>query len=147
METNKKKIKDLNALRVHTSKKAQTWILEVTKRQGEGNLRKRSQIQNDEAIYDDPENDEDEQDLEIDQEDAVVINEDYHDEQTKEEPEKPKRVKRSGGNKKPAGKGNLIINLNLAISNNNAITLILNNEMNFNTKTINIHKVLTITFF
>ena len=146
MEINKKKIKDLNALRVHTSKEAQTWILEVTKRQGEGNLRKRSQIQNDEAIYDDPENDEDEQDLEIDQEDAVVINEDYHDEQTKEEPEKPKRVKRSGGNKKPAGKGNLIINLNLAISNNNAITLILNNEMNFNTKTINIHKVLTITF-
>ena len=64
----------------------------------------------------------------------------------KETPEKPKRVKRAGGNKKPAGKGNLIIDLNLAISNNNAITLILNNEMNFNTKTIIIHKVLTITF-
>ena len=61
-------------------------------------------------------------------------------------PEKPKRVKRTGGNKKTAGKGNLIIDLNLAISNNNAITLILNNEMNFNTKTIIIHKVLTITF-
>ena len=141
-----KKLKDLKALKVFTHKEANKWIQRVLDRQGEPNLRKRSQIQNDEAIYFDPENEEDEQDLEIDQEATVVINEDYHEEQTKEEPEKPKKAKRSGGNKKPAGKGNLIINLNLAIRNNNAITLILKNEMIFNTKTINIHKVLTITF-
>ena len=148
MEIAKKKLKDLKALKVFTHKEAQKWIQRVLDRQGEPNLRKRSQIQNDDAIYCDPENEEDEQDLEIDQEDAVVIMEDYHEEQTKEceEPEKPKKAKRSGGKKKTAGKGNLIINLNLAIRNNNAITLILKNEMIFNTKTINIHKVLTITF-
>ena len=130
------------------NKEAQTWIRRVLDRQGEQNLRKRSQIQNDDAIYCNPENEGDEQDLEIDQEDAVVIMEDYHEKQTKEceEPEKPKKAKRSGGKKKTAGKGNLIIDLFLSIRNNNAITLILKNEMIFNTKTINIHKVLTITF-
>ena len=59
---------------------------------------------------------------------------------------KPKQRKRSGGKQKQAGTGNLIIQLFITISNNNAITLILNNEMIFNTKTINIHKVLTIIF-
>ena len=154
MEIAKKKLKDLKALKVFTHKEAQKWIQRVLDRQGEPNLRKRSQIQNDDAIYCDPENEEDEQDLEIDQEDAVVIMEDYHEEQTEEceEPDtsetdqKPKKAKRSGGKKKTAGKGNLIINLNLAIRNNNAITLILKNEMIFNTETIDIHKVLTITF-
>ena len=154
MEIAKKKLKDLKALKVFTHKEAQKWIQRVLDRQGEPNLRKRSQIQNDDAIYCDPENEEDEQDLEIDQEDAVVIMEDYHEEQTEEceEPDtsetdqKPKKAKRSGGKKKQAGTGNLIINLFLAIRNNNAITLILKNEMIFNTKTINIHKVLTITF-
>ena len=77
----------------------------------------------------------------------TVINEDYHNEEMKGTPEKPKGVKRTGGNKKTAGKGNFFIDLNPAISNNNAMTLILNNEMNFNTKTIIIHKVLTITLF
>ena len=83
-----------------------------------------------------------------------MMMEDYHEEQTEdcEEPDtsetdkKPKKGKRSGGKKKQAGTGNLIIQLFITITNNNAITLILKNEMIFNTKTINIHKVLTITF-
>ena len=65
---------------------------------------------------------------------------------TSEPGKKPKQGQCSGVKKKQAGKGNLIIQLFITISNNNAITLILNNEMIFNTKTINIHKVLTITF-
>ena len=146
MEINKKKIRDLNSLAIYTKKEATQWIIDVTKRQSEGNLRKRSRIQNDDAIYEDPENYPDEVDLDSDQEDATIINEDYHNEEMKGTPEKPKGVKRTGGNKKTAGKGNLFIDLNPAISNNNAMTLILNNEMNFNTKTIIIHKVLTITF-
>ena len=105
MVIGQKKLKDLKALKVFTHKEANKWIQRVLDRQGEPNLRKRSQIRNDDAIYCDPENEEDEQDLEIDQEDAVVIMEDYHEEQTKEceEPEKPKKAKRSGGKKKPAG--------------------------------------------
>ena len=146
MEINKKKIKDVNSLAVYTNNEATKWIIDLTNRQKEGNLRKRSRIQNDDAIYEDPENYPDEVDLDSDQENATIINEDYHNEEMKGTPEKPKGVKRTGGNKKTAGKGNLIIDLNPAISNNNAMTLILNNEMNFNTKTIIIHKVLTITF-
>ena len=65
---------------------------------------------------------------------------------TCETDKKPKKGKGSRGKKKQAGTGNLIINLFITIRNNNAITLILKNEMIFNTKTINIHKVITITF-
>ena len=42
--------------------------------------------------------------------------------------------------------GNIITELFITIRNNNAMTLFLKNEMIFNTKTINIHKVITITF-
>ena len=42
--------------------------------------------------------------------------------------------------------GNIITELFTTIRNNNAITLFFKNEMIFNTKTIIIHKVITITF-
>ena len=69
------------------------------------------------------ENKEDELDLDIDPEGAIVMIEDYHGEQTEdcEEPDtcetdkKPKKGKGSRGKKKQAGTGNLIINLFISI--------------------------------
>ena len=147
MEVNKKKIKDVFGLSMYTTKEATQWILDLTKRQEQENLRKRSRIQNDDKIYDDPENYPDELDLDSDQESAMVVNEDYHNEEMEGAPEKTKGKKSTGGNKRTAAKGNLFIDLNPAISNNNAMTLILNNEMKFKERTKNIHKVLIITFF
>ena len=98
----KKKIKDLLALRAFTHTEAKKWIQSVIARQREGDLRKKSQVQNDDAIYFDMENQEDEQDLDIDPEGAIVMIEDYHGEHTEdcEEPDtcetdkKPKKRKR-----------------------------------------------------
>merc|ERR1712175_13973 len=52
----------------------------------------------------------------------------------KEHQKSLREKKRTGGNKRTAAKGNLFIDLNPAISNNNAMTLILNNEMKFKKK-------------
>ena len=123
MVIGQKKLKDLKALKVFTHTEAKKWIQSVIDRQGEGGLRKKSQVQNDDAIYYDMENQEDEQDLAIDPEGAVVMIEDYHGEHTEdcEEPDtcetdkKPKKGKHSGGKKKQAGTGNLIIQLFISI--------------------------------
>merc|ERR1712228_531393 len=129
MEVNKKKIKDVFGLSMYTTKEATQWILDLTKRQDKENLRKRSRILGDDKIYDHPENYPDELDLDSDQESAMVVNEDYHNEEMEGTPEKTKGKKRTGGNKRTAAKGNLFIDLTPAISNNNGMTLILNNEM------------------
>ena len=104
------------------------------------------------------ENKEDELDLDIDPEGAIVMAEDYHGDHTEdgveeivqetcETEKKSKKGKGSKGKRKQAGTGNLIINLFISIwTNNNHITHFFKNEMIFNTKTINIHKVITITF-
>ena len=123
MVIGQKKLKDLNALKVFTHTEAKKWIQSVIARQREGDLRKKSQVQNDDAIYFDMENQEDEQDLAIDPEGAVVMIEDYHEDQTEdcEEPDtsetdkNPKKGKRSGGKKKQAGTGNIIIQLFISI--------------------------------
>ena len=93
MEVNKKKIKDVFGLSMYTTKEATQWILDLTKRQDKENLRKRSRIQNDDKIYDDPENYPDELDLDSDQESAMVVNEDYHNEEMEGTPEKTKGKK------------------------------------------------------
>ena len=58
---------------------------------------------------------------------------------------KSHKRKASKGTKKH-DTGNIIIKLFITIRTNNAITHFFKNEMIFNTKTINIHKVITITF-
>ena len=60
MVIGQKKLKDLNALKVFTHTEAKKWIQCVIARQREGDLRKKSQIQNDDAIYFDMENQEEE---------------------------------------------------------------------------------------
>ena len=160
MFINRDKLKDLVSLKTFTLGNAPKWIEGVIARQHEPNLRpKANQRKDDDRIYFHIENKEDELNFDIDTQGAIVMNEDYHGEHTEDcveetvpEPDtcetdkKPKKGKGSRGKKKQAGTGNLIINLFITIRNNNAITLILKNEMIFNTKTINIHKVLTITF-
>ena len=74
----KKKLKDLLALKAFTHPEATIWIQSVAATQNGGHLRQKSQIQDDDAIYFNIENKEDELDLDIDPEDAIVIDEDYH---------------------------------------------------------------------
>ena len=69
----KNKLKDIVALKAYTSAKATQWILSVAARQKEGNLRLKGQIKDDDAIYFNIENKEDELDLDIDREDAIVM--------------------------------------------------------------------------
>ena len=119
MVIGKKKLKDLQALKAFTHTEAKKWIQSVVARQDKGDLRKKSQVQDDDAIYFDMENKEDELDLDIDPEGAIVMAEDYHGEHTEDcveetvpEPDtcetdkKPKKGKGSRGKSKQAGTGN-----------------------------------------
>ena len=124
----KKKLKDLLALKAFTHPEATKWIQSVAATQDGGHLRQKSQIQDDDAIYFNMENKEDELDLDIDPEGAIVMAEDYHGDHTEDrveetvpEPDtcetekKPKKGKGSKGKRKQAGTGNLIINLFISI--------------------------------
>ena len=122
----KKKLKDLLALKAYTHPEATQWILSVAARQKGGHLRQKSQIQDDDAIYFNIENKEDELDLDIDPEGAIVMAEDYHGDHTEdgieeivpetcETEKKSKKGKGSKGKRKQSGTGNLIINIFISI--------------------------------
>ena len=114
----KNKLKDIVALKAYTSVNATQWIQGVSARQKLGNLRPKSKRKEDDGIYFHIENKEDELDLDIDPEDAIVMDEDYHGEHTEdggeeivpetcETEKKSKKGKGSKGKRKQADTGNI----------------------------------------
>ena len=125
MVINKDKLKDIVALSAYTGVKATQWIQGVSARQKLGNLRPKSKRKEDDGIYFHIENKEDELDLDIDPQGAIVMDEDYHEQHTEDGGEeivpetcetgkKSNKGKGSKG-KKQADTGNLIINLFITI--------------------------------
>ena len=128
----KKKLKDLLALKAFTHPEATKWIQSVAATQNGGHLRQKSQIQDDDAIYFNMENQEDELDLDIDPEGAIVMAEDYHGDHTEdgveeivqetcETEKKSKKGKGFKGKRKQADTGNIVIKLFIIIRTNNPI--------------------------
>ena len=126
MFINRDKLKDLVALSAFTLGKATQWIEGVFARQQLPNLRPKSnQRKEDDGIYFHIENKEDEMDLDIDPQGAIVMDEDYHEQHTEDGGEEivpetcetgKKSHKRKGSKgKKQADTGNIIINLFITI--------------------------------
>ena len=123
MVINKNKLKDIVALSAYTGVKATQWIQGVFARKQLPNLRPKSnQRKEDDGIYFHIENKEDELDLDIDPQGAIVMDEDYHEQHTEDGGEEivpetgKKSHKRKGSKgKKQADTGNIIINLFITI--------------------------------
>ena len=123
MFINRDKLKDLVALSAFTLGKATQWIQGVFARQQLPNLRPKSnQRKEDDGIYFHIENKEDELDLDIDPQGAIVMDEDYHEQHTEDGGEEivpetgKKSHKRKGSKgKKQADTGNIIIDLFITI--------------------------------